>query len=406
MDFRDSPAEAAFREEVRAFIQKECPPELRLGTARGAMFGGGGFLPAGVRPEEYRELSRAWMKKLAARGWAAPHWPKEYGGAGFSVVEQFILKEEMALARVPSPGGGIGMGWAGPTIIVHGTEEQKKEHLPPIVSGERQWCQGFSEPGAGSDLASLQTRAVREGDDYVVNGTKIWTSGAQSAHWMILLARTDPDAPKHRGISYFLLDMKSPGISIQPLRNMAGDAGFNQVFFDNVRIPKRNLVGEENRGWYIGTTTLDFERSNIATGVGHNLAVADLLRWARDHKGAHFNRVDRPAMRLELADRAVEARVELMLCYTIISMQARNIIPNKESSIAKLFSSELDQRIAATQMKLLGPYGLLGRGSHLAVENGRIGTTYMYATASTVGGGTSEVQRNIIAQRGLGMPRD
>jgi alkylation response protein AidB-like acyl-CoA dehydrogenase len=406
MDFRDSPQEQAFRREVRAFIESQCPPDLRRGTARGAMFGGGGFIPQGMRPEDFREISRSWTKKLADRGWAAPHWPKEYGGAGFTVMEQFILKEEMALARAPSPGGGIGMGWAGPTLIVHGTEEQKKEHLPHIVSGERQWCQGFSEPGAGSDLASITTRAVRDGDDYVVNGSKIWTSGAQSAHWMILMARTDPDAPKHRGISYFLLDMKTPGIQVQPLRNMAGDAGFNQVFFEDVRVPKQHLVGEENRGWYIGTTTLDFERSNIATGVGHNLAVADLIRWARDNKGEHYDRVDKATMRLELADRAVEARVELMLCYTIISMQARNMIPNKESSIAKLFSSELDQRIAATQLKLLGAYGMLARGSHLGVENGRIGTTYMYATASTIGGGTSEVQRNIIAQRGLGMPRD
>src|SRR5581483_8709277 len=188
-----------------------------------------------------------------------------------------------------------------------------------------------------SDLASITTRATRDGDDYVVNGQKIWTSGAQSAHWMILMARTDPDAPKHRGISYFLVDMKTPGIQVQPLRNMAGDAGFNQVFFDNVRVPKRNLVGEENRGWYIGTTTLDFERSNIATGVGHNLAVDDLVRWARDNRGRAFDRVDDTAVRLALADRAVEARVELMLCYTIISMQARNMIPNKESSVAKLF---------------------------------------------------------------------
>ncbi len=406
MEFRDSPPEAAFRQEVRSFIQQECPADLRRGAARGAMFGGGGFIPQGMTMESYRDLSRGWNKKLNQRGWAAPHWPKAYGGAGFTTMEQFILKEEMALARAPSPGGGIGMGWAGPTLIVHGTEEQKQEHLPHIVSGERQWCQGFSEPSAGSDLASITTRAQRDGDDYVVNGQKIWTSGAQSAHWMILMARTDPDAPKHRGISYFLLDMKTPGIQVQPLRNMAGDAGFNQVFFDSVRVPKANLVGEENRGWYIGTTTLDFERSNIATGVGHNLAVSDLVTWAKEHKGEDYDRVGETTMRLALADRAVEARVELMLCYTIISMQARNMIPNKESSIAKLFSSELDQRIAATQMKLLGHYGQLIRGSALAVETGRIGATYMYATASTIGGGTSEVQRNIIAQRGLGMPRD
>jgi alkylation response protein AidB-like acyl-CoA dehydrogenase len=320
-------------------------------------------------------------------------------------MEQFIFNEEMALARAPRP-GGIGLGWAGPTIMVHGTEEQKRQHLPKIISGEAQWCQGFSEPGAGSDLASITTRAVRDGDDYVVNGQKIWTSGAQFAHWMILLARTDPDAPKHRGISYFLLDMKTPGITVSPLRNMAGDAGFNQVFFDNVRVPKENLVGEENRGWYIGTTTLDFERSNIATGVGHNLAVQDMVEWAREHRDDPYCKVEYPLVRLDLADRAVEARVELMLCYQIIGMQARGMIPNKESSVAKLFSSELDQRIAASYLKLMGAYGLLWRGSPHAVDNGRVGTQYLYATASTIGGGTSEVQRNIIAQRGLGLPRD
>ncbi len=402
MDFRDSPEEAVFRGEVRSFIEAECPKDLRRAGVRGAMFGGGS---AGAYGPEYRELSRGWQRKLAERGWAAPQWPKEYGGAGLTVMEQFIFNEEMAKARAPRM-GGIGLGWAGPTIIVHGTEEQKREHLPPIVSGERQWCQGFSEPGAGSDLASLQTRAVRDGDDYVVNGQKIWTSGAQSAHWMILLARTNPDAPKHRGISYLLLDMKTPGIDVQPLRNMAGDAAFNQVFFDNVRVPKRNLIGEEDRGWYIGTTTLDFERSGIATGVGHNLAVQDLVAWAQSNAGQPYARLESPTTRLELADRAVEARVELMLSYQIISMQSRGLIPNKESSIAKLYSSELDQRIAASYMKLLGQYAQLWRGSERSPHNGAVGTQYMYATASTIGGGTSEVQRNIIAQRGLGMPRD
>ncbi len=402
MDFRDTPEETRFRKEVRHFIEGECPPELRRGGVRGAMFGGGGG--AGFSPET-RELGRAWQRKLAERGWAAPQWPKEYGGAGLSVMEQFIFNEEMALARAPRM-GGIGLGWAGPTIIVHGTEEQKRQHLPPIVSGEKQWCQGFSEPGAGSDLANVATRAVRDGDDYVVNGQKIWTSGAQSAHWMILLARTNPEAPKHRGISYFLVDMKTPGITVQPLRNMAGDAGFNQVFFDNVRAPKANLIGEEDRGWYIGTTTLDFERSGIATGVGHNLAVKDLVEWARANRGQPFSRVDDTEVRLNLAERAVEARVELMLSYQIISMQSRGLIPNKEASIAKLFSSEIDQRIAAAYLKLLGPYGQLWRGSPLAPHNGAVATQYVYATASTIGGGTSEVQRNIIAQRGLGMPRD
>ncbi|HWQ27478.1 MAG TPA: acyl-CoA dehydrogenase family protein, partial [Dehalococcoidia bacterium] len=233
MDFRDTPEEAAFRKEVCEFLDRELPDALRNFDPR-------------EDPGALREGLREWRKKLAARGWIAPAWPKEYGGAGLTVMQQFIMNEEFAEHRAPQV-GGMGVSMVGPTLIVHGNEEQKKEHLPRILSGEVQWCQGFSEPGAGSDLASLQTRAVRDGDDYIINGQKIWTSGAHMADWMFMLARTDPDAPKHKGISYFLVDMKSPGITVRPLVNMAGSAAFNEVFFDNVRVPARNRVGEENR---------------------------------------------------------------------------------------------------------------------------------------------------------------
>jgi hypothetical protein len=248
---------------------------------------------------------------------------------------------------------------------------------------------------------------VRDGDDYVVNGQKIWTSGAHGAQWMILLARTDPDAPKHKGISYFLLDMKSPGITVRPLVNMAGSHDFNEVFFDNVRVPKENLVGEENRGWYIGTATLDFERSGIATGVSHGLMVEDFVQYAHKHRNDPGCTVARdPLVRYELADRAIEAQVEQMLNYQVIGVQARGQIPNKEASIAKLYSTELDQRLAATGLKLLGSYGQLLRDSPHVMMDGRLASMYLYATTSTIGGGTSEIQRNIIAQRGLGLPRD
>jgi alkylation response protein AidB-like acyl-CoA dehydrogenase len=268
------------------------------------------------------------------------------------------------------------------------------------------WCQGFSEPGAGSDLASLQTRAVRDGDDYVINGQKIWTSGAHGAGWMILLARTDANAPKHKGISYFLLDMKSPGITVRPLVNMASSHDFNEVFFDNVRVPKENLVGEENRGWYIGTATLDFERSGIATGISHALTVRDYVDFVLEHRNDPVCTVARdPMVRYQLADRAIEAQVEQMLNYQVIGVQARGMIPNHEASIAKLYSTELDQRIAATGLKILGPYAQLMRESPYAQLNGSLASMYLYATTSTIGGGTSEVQRNIIAQRGLSMPR-
>jgi len=404
MDFRDSPDEAAFRKEVREFIQDELPEELARRGAGGAMFGGGSGRFA---QEGYWKALGGWLKKMNERGWVAPAWPKEYGGAGLSVMEQFVFNHEMARAGAPRSPNVIGLGWVGPTLILYGTEEQKQRHLPPILGNEAFWCQGFSEPEAGSDLASLKTRAVRDGDDYVVNGQKTWTSGAHGAQWMILLARTDAEAPKHKGISYFLLDMKSPGISVRPLVNMVGSHDFNEVFFDNVRVPKENLIGEENRGWYVGTTTLDFERSGIATGVSHELTVQDFVRYVHEHRDGPECAVGRdPLVRYELADRAIEARVEQMLNYQVIGVQMRNQVPNKEASVAKLYSTELDQRIAATGMKLLGTYAQLVRGSEYVPMNSRMPSMYMYATTSTIGGGTSEVQRNIIAQRGLGMPRD
>ena len=397
MEFRDSTSEAAFRTEVKGFIGDELPEGLARTGLPGAMFGGGGGFEAGDRG-----LLKKWLGKLNTRGWTVPAWPTEYGGAGMSVMEQFIFSEEMAMARAPRGLGGIGAGWVGPTIILYGSEEQKKQHLPKIASGEAVWCQGFSEPQAGSDLAGIQTRAVRDGDDYVLNGQKIWTSLAHIAGWCIVIARTDPDAPKHKGISYFLLDMKSPGVEVKPLINMAGSHDFNEVFFDNVRVPRESLLGEENRGWYISTATLDFERSSIATNVSHIIAVDELTGYAAAHNGNGFQR----KLRYELADRKIEAEVGRLMSYQVISMQSKGLVPNKEASIAKLYSSELDVRIWGTALKMLGLRGQLLKGSKHAEFDGSIPRSHMYATTSPVGGGTSEIQRNIIAMRGLGMPRD
>ncbi|MPZ23003.1 MAG: hypothetical protein GEU28_05550 [Dehalococcoidia bacterium] len=394
MDFRDSAAESAFRNEVRAFIARELPDDLAKGGMPGAMFGGGGGFDTGDP-----DLMRQWLGKLAGRGWTVPAWPAEYGGGGLGVMEQFIFNEEIALARAPRGLGGMGAGWVGPTVIVYGSDEQKRQHLPPIAAAEAIWCQGFSEPGSGSDLASVQTRAVRDGDDWLLNGQKIWTSLAHRADWCVVIARTDPDAPKHRGISYFLVDMKSAGITIQPLVNMTGSHDFNQVFFDNVRIPAEALIGEENRGWYISTATLDFERSSIALNVSHLIAVRELVKLAGHSKSGGRTR-------RELADRKVEAEIGRLMSLQVVSMQTRGLIPNKEASIAKLYCSELDARIWGTALKMLGPHGMLLRGSGArAPLGGAIGRSYMYATTSPVGGGTSEIQRNIIAMRGLGMPR-
>jgi alkylation response protein AidB-like acyl-CoA dehydrogenase len=423
MRLTDSPQEAKWRQEVRDFLQKEIPDALRPRGDEGPMFGGGGGERAAAAGGEERGRPQAraggmgfslaggpmadWRKKLADRGWIAPAWPKEYGGAGLSTMEQFILNEEFAEARAPQL-GGMGVSMAGPTIIIHGTDEQKAEHLPKILRGETQWCQGFSEPGAGSDLASLQTRAVKDGDDFVINGSKIWTSGAQFANMMFMLARTDPDAPKHRGITYFLVDFKSPGITVQPLVTMAGTAMFNQVFFDNVRVPAKNVVGEENRGWYVGTTTLDFERSGIGSAVGTRQNVERLIKFARGNVDKNHSALLRnPLVRYELVDRLVEANVAKMLSYRVVHMQNAGMVPNHEASMAKLFSSELGQRIARTSMKVVGLYGVAwdAQSPH-SPNRGQYSRGYVSSVSGTIAGGTSEIQRNIIAQRGLGLPRD
>jgi alkylation response protein AidB-like acyl-CoA dehydrogenase len=414
MRLTDSPEEAAFRAEVREFLEQELPQSLRLSNRRGrlgaleegaevagrpeARAGGSGFsLQGGAMGE--------WRQKLAAKGWIAPAWPKEYGGAGLNTMQQFIMNEEFAEAGAPQL-GGMGVSMIGPTLIVHGTEEQKAEHLPKILRGETHWCQGYSEPGSGSDLASLQTRAVRDGDDFVINGSKIWTSGAHMANWMFMLARTDPDAPKHRGITYFMLDFTSPGITVQPLVNMAGSTGFNQVFFDNVRVPAKNAVGEINRGWYVGTTTLDFERSSIGAAVGSEQTVEDLIQFARDNNNGQSMLDRNPLVRSELLDRYIEVQVGRMLSYRVVHMQNVGMIPNHEASMAKLFATELRQRIFRTAMKTIGLYGLSwDRESPYSPNRAMYSRGYVSSVSQTIAGGTSEIQRNIIAQRGLKMPR-
>ncbi len=393
MDFSDGPDEASFRKEVAAFIEQEAPKPKPGESATEAMAANW-------------QANQAWFKKLGAKGWIAPAWPKEYGGASMTTMQQFVFNEEMALRKAPRPMHMIiGLGMAGPTIIVHGTDDQKKKYLPGMLAGDDIWCQGYSEPGAGSDLASLQTRAVREGDDYVVNGQKIWTTLAHMAQYMILLTRTDPDAPKHRGITYFILDMKSPGVEVRPLLNLGNSHEFNEVFFDNVRIPKENVIGEENRGWYGAVTTLDFERSSIGSATGMKQHVEELFEYAKNHADDPTSTLKtNPMLRYELADRMIETEVARMLSYRVASMQNRGLIPNYEASSLKLFSTELNQRIAKTALHILGLYGQLGGDT--APNRGRWLSTFLRSAAFTIEGGTSEIQRNIIAQRGLSLPRD
>jgi len=350
--------------------------------------------------EEDPDRLREFNKKLARLGWIAPAWPVEYGGMGLGAVEQLVFGEEMAYARAPNGARGPAVGYAGPTIQMYGTEEQKRRHLPGITNWDVVWAQGFSEPGSGSDLANLQTTAVRDGDDWILNGTKIWTSHGHYADWMYLLARTDTEAPKHRGISYFLLDLKSPGVSFRPLLNIAGRKGFGQFFFDQVRMPSDALLGEVNRGWYLATTTLDLERSNIANAGGARRTVDDLVTYLRSSApGAAATH------RHGLAHHRIEVEVATMLSYRVASIIAAGGVPNQEASLLKLFLSELDQRIANTGLHLLGLYGALMPGSRRAKLQAQFALTYLTTVPRTIAGGTSEIQRNIIATRGLGLPR-
>jgi len=390
MRFNDTPELAEWRTQVKGFVKDN------WGTTDPAdeedPFSGGG---------NQKKIS-TWLDKLGANGWLAPAWPKKYGGADMSVMEQFVLNQE--LHEVGAPTSRQMLNLVGPTIMLHGTDDQKAEHLPPMLRGEVAWCQGFSEPGSGSDLASLQTRAVRDGDDYVVNGQKIWTSGAHRADWMFMMARTDPDAPKHRGISYLLLDMKSPGVSVRPLINLADGHIFNEVFFEDVRVPARNRIGEENRGWYVGTTTLDFERSNIARAINAHKSVAKIAGYvqARAKAGAPVS----AAYRTEVADRAIETAVCEMFSYIVISIQARGGVPNMEASMCKMYGSELSQRIAYTKMHVTGMKGQYRKPEGLEADYGlNSAMDYMTTVPATIAAGTSEIQRNIIATRGLGLPR-
>ena len=417
MNFRDTPEDASFRAEVKGFLAQQRGPdgETSFGEASGPNSDRASEEVARGGADRYGAY-KGWMKKLAAKGWIAPAWPVEYGGAGMSVMQQFVFNEEMAEARAPRP-GGIGVGFAGPTIIVYGNDAQKKQHLPGLLSGDDVWCQGFSEPGAGSDLASLSTSAVKDGDDYVINGQKIWTSGAQFAQRMILLARSDAAAPKHKGISYFLLDMKSPGVTVRPLVNMANSTGFSEVFFDNVRVPAKDLLGEENRGWYVATTTLDFERSSIGSSIAQQHSVEDLIHFVKE-LGARSKELGNgrisASVRMELAERSIEAETARLLSYRVITLQNRGMVPNHEASAVKLYASELSQRVASTGLKVAGLYGQLDRDGKAGAEaasnryapnKGRLMRAYLNAVSATIAGGTGEVQRGIIAGRGLGLPR-
>jgi alkylation response protein AidB-like acyl-CoA dehydrogenase len=395
MDFGDSPLEARFRAELRGWLTENLPPELALDDAQDDRV---------ASDRATHDKRRAWQKKMHEAGWVGISWPKEYGGRGASVIEQAIFSEEYARARAPVLPGAIGVNLFGPTLIHWGREDQKRRFLPPILSADVIWCQGYSEPGAGADLASLKTRAEDEGDHFLVNGQKVWTSGAHFADWCFLLTRTDPTAPKHHGISYLLVDMKTPGITVRPLVLMNGHRHFNEVFFTDVAVPKENLVGPLNEGWKVAITTLMFERSN-AGGRDHALQIARLLELAQQVPNRQEPAWAESHVRQALAQLAIDARALELTRLRSLSRQLKGEPPGAEGSILKLFGSELAARIADFASSLLGPYATIDAETETVPDASRWLQRVLSARQYTIAGGTSEIQRNIIGERVLGLPK-
>jgi alkylation response protein AidB-like acyl-CoA dehydrogenase len=391
MDFFFTPEQEAFRQEVREFIKKEFPPERHKAYRDFlSMFAGGGI--------EQKNFNREMAKKLGARGWLSLAWPEEYGGRNAPIL-QHILVEELAYHKCPG-WDTVGIGMLAPMLLRSGTEEQKRRFLPPMARGEVSWCELLSERDAGSDLASLQTRAMEKDDYFIINGQKCWTSGAHYADWGFILVRTDPTAtPKHRGLTFLLVDMKSPGISITPIINMTGEHEFNEVFFDDVRVPKENMVGEKNRGWYVVVGVLDFERSALPFNAIAKRKLDDFIEYVRQQK------LSNPILRHRLAELIVECEVARLIHYRVVWMQDKGLIPNYESSIDKLFMTELNQKVTATVCRELGLYGTLVEGSKWAPLNGHAPYLYLRAIGDVIAMGSSEIERVVIAQRGLGLPR-
>jgi alkylation response protein AidB-like acyl-CoA dehydrogenase len=389
MDLNLTPTEQQFSDEFRAWLKTNVPEEWKGGTSA-------------EDRDDYVEYLRDWQRQLYAGGWAGISWPKEYGGRGASLMEQAIFQEELARANAPQLIGTIGLSLVGPTIITMGTDDQKLRYLPKILSGEEIWCQGFSEPNAGSDLAALGTKAARDGDDFRINGQKIWTSFAQMADWCLLLVRTDTEAPRHKGITCLLADMHSEGVSVRPLRQMSGDSGFNEVFFSNVRVPVTQVLGEVNKGWTTAIAALMNERANLGTGVQvvfkRNLEALIARSRIVERNGRPAS--EDPIVRQKLAQAYLELEILRLNTNRALTSLSKTGIPGPEGSTQKLYWSEMNQRTQQTAQEILGPYGQLKDFDHGMWEY-----AYLRARGNTIEAGTSEIQRNIIAERVLGLPK-
>jgi len=397
MELTPTPEQRSFRDEVRAWLRGNMPREW---TARLAA-------SSDVPRAEAYDLLRDWQRRLHAAGFIGLTWPREYGGRGLTFMEEMILAEEMALAKAPPVLNILGIGMAGPTIIAYGTEEQKKRYLPKILSADEIWCQGYSEPNAGSDLASLQTRAVRDGREYVVDGQKVWTSLAHTSDWMMLLARTDPDAPRHKGITYFLLDMHLPGVTVKPLRQITGDAEFNEVFFDGVRVHDSQVLGGVNNGWAVGMTTLMYERLALGFGLQMRLRIAldGLIEMARRAEKAGHAVTKDPVLRQKIAQLWIDTECLKYTGARAITRLLKGEMPGPEASTGKMGWVETHQRLQELAMEIQGPYAQLVKGSDWAVEDGLWQHAFLRSRANSIEGGTTEIQKNIIGERVLGLPK-
>lgn len=390
MDLTLTADELKFRDSIRGWLSANVPPSWTRP------------LKDDESKRAHLEYLRAWQRRLFDGGWAGVSWPKEHGGRGVSIIEQSIFQEELALAQAPDRLGVIGEGLVGPTIISVGTEDQKQQFLKPLLMGDHIWCQGFSEPNAGSDLAALGTKAVLDGDHYVVNGQKIWTSFGHVANWCMLVVRTDPAAPKHKGLTCLLVDMKSPGVIVRPLKMMTGDAEFNELFFTDVRVPVTNVLGQVNQGWGVALTALGNERANLGTGL-YMMFKRDfdaLLERVTTMKRGGRPITEDPLVRQKLAQAYMDLEVFRLNSLRTLSGMNNSHAPGPEGSILKLYWSEMNQRNAQLALEVLGL-----QGQSWDFDDGRWAFNYLRSRGNTIEAGTSEIQRNIIAQRVLGLPR-
>lgn len=397
MDFRFTEEEEAFRAEIVQFVKENIPQTSRMPLIWAA--------EDIYSSDDLWSLNKKMARKLAQKGWLNRSWPKKYGGKEASALSEFILIEELAYHGAPGK-DAVGLGMLAPALIRYGSDAQKSEHLTAMAKGERFWCEGLSEPNSGSDLASLTTRAVEQEDCFIINGQKVWTTGAHRADWCFFLARTDPDVPKHKGLSLILVDMKSSGISVNPLLGISGGRSLNEVFFNDVRVPRANLVGEKNQGWLLTNTILTSERSLLIELVAITRRLVDMLAEYLREGSECLREPERHRLRHKLAEVSVEAEVARWLTYRLALLQDKGEESHSEAAMSKLFSSEVLQHAANVGMEVLGLFGLLKEESRWAALKGVASHWYLSSLGTTIFGGTSEIQRTIIALRGLGLPRE